>query len=310
MPLFSRPSGNADAPARPKKTRAKKARPAKPRPMAQDVHVSPFLADHTRAGLADRFNELRERRADSILVSLALGLCLLASLGMNVFQASRSHIQPYMVVVDGTEGYVLDHGPLEPMDTVEEIYVRREIREIISDFRTVTTDRVATGSRFDRAYIHKVVPGSPGDAFLKDFFLRPGNHPNDLAGRGQRTVVEFTGPTPIAGTDTWTVQWIERTAVGAAGVTEDVYRGSLTVHTVPVTDAAMAENNPLGIYIDGIQWEKVSSEYLDLEDLDGETPMDLLYPDGRTTPARQARTTSSATQGAAQTAQPTAQPAQ
>ncbi len=53
----------------------------------------------------------------------------------------------------------------------------------------------------------------------------------------------------------------------------------MTVRVVPVTDIAMAEANPLGVWIDGIQWEKVSSKYLDLEELGGLTPMDLLYPD-------------------------------
>ena len=283
MPLFSRAS-KADAPARtparPAKAPGRKAKASKRPPLAQDVHVSPFFADHTRAGLADRFNELRERRSDSVLVAVCLALCLLVSLGMNVFQAARSHIEPYMVVVDGSEGFLLDHGPLEPMDGVEDVYLQREIRETISGLRGVTNDRAATIASFNAAY-GKVVQGSPGDAFLKDLYLRPGNHPLDLVGRGQRTVVEFTGPVPVAGTKTWTVQWIERTAHGgnASSVTEDLYRGSMTVEVVPVTDLETAEANPLGVWIDGIQWEKVSSKYLDLEELGGLTPMDLLYPD-------------------------------
>ncbi len=197
MPLFSRTSADAEAPtrppARPRKAPNRKASASKqPTPMVQDVHVSPFFADHTRAGLADRFNELRERRSDSVLVAVCLSLCLLVSLGMNVFQAARSHIEPYMVVVDGSQGFLLDHGPLEPMDGIEDIYLQREIRETIAGLRGVTNDRAATISTFNAAY-GKVVQGSPGDAFLKDFYLRPGQHPLDLDGKGQRTVVEFTG---------------------------------------------------------------------------------------------------------------------
>lgn len=283
MPLFSRtPPADAEGPARPpaRRPKAPSRKPTKRPPLAQDVHVSPFFADHTRAGLADRFNELRERRTDSVLVAVCLALCLLVSLGMNVFQAARSHIEPYMVVVDGSEGFLLDHGPLEPMDGIEDIYLQREIRETIAGLRGVTSDRAATINAFNAAY-GKVVQGSPGDAFLKDFYLRPGQHPVDLTGKLQRTVVEFTGPVPVQGTHTWTVQWIERTALGggSAGVTEDLYRGSMTVRVVPVTDVETAEANPLGVWIDGIQWEKVSSEHLDLEELSGMTPMDYLYPD-------------------------------
>ncbi len=283
MPLFSR-APTADAPARPpaRPAQAPGRTPKAPKrpPMAQDVHVSPFFADHTRAGLADRLNELRERRSDSVLVAVCLSLCLLVSLGMNVFQAARSHIEPYMVVVDGSQGFLLDHGPLEPMDGVEDIYLQREIRNVITGLRGVTNDPTASVAQFNAAYA-KVVQGSPGDAFLKDLYIRQGNHPLDLAGKAQRTVVEFTGPVPVEGTKTWTVQWIERTATGggSAGVTEDLYRGSMTIEVVPVKDLSTAETNPLGVWIDGIQWEKVSSKYLDLEELGGLTPMDLLYPD-------------------------------
>ena len=277
MPLFAR---KADRPARPsaRATTGGAGRPATKRPPVQDVHVSPFFADHTRAGLADRFNELRERRTDSVLVSVCLAVCLLVSLGVNAFQASRSHIEPYMVVVDGSQGFLLNHGPLEPMDGIEDLYLQREMREIVSGLRTVTNDRAATTARFNEAY-GKIVQGSPGDAFLDDFFLRPGNHPLDLVGSGQRTVVEFTGPVHVAETRTWTVQWIERTAMGGKGVTEDLYRGSLTVEVLPVEDLATAEANPLGVWIDGVQWEKVSSKYLDLEELGNVTPMEYLYPD-------------------------------
>lgn len=282
MPLFSKaptdaPDRPARAPRRPAPKADRKAKKAKkPAPLAQDVQVSPFFADHTRAGLADRFNELRARRSDSILVLVCLSVCLLVSLGMNAFQAARSHIEPYMVVVDGSEGYLLAHGPLEPMDEIEDIYIQREIREILAGLRTVTSDRAATTDRFNAAYA-KVVGGSPGAAFLMDYFLRPGNLPDDMVGRAQRTIVEFTGPTPVAGTKTWTVQWVERTATHT-GVTEDLYRGSMTLDVVPVTDLEMAEANPLGVWIDSIQWEKVSSKYLDLDQLGDLSPMELLYP--------------------------------
>ena len=292
MALFSR-APKADASPRPPKrlgpgsdrdTKPKKAK--KPQPITQDVRVSPFLADHTQAGLADRFNELRARRADSVLVAVCLALCLMVSLGMNVFQASRSHIEPYMVVVDGAQGFLLDHGALQPMGKVEDIYLQRELRDIISGLRTVTNDRSATNARFKNSY-DKVKKGSPGDAFMKDYFLRPGFHPTDLIGRGgQRTVVEFTGPAKVAGTRTWSVQWIERTAVGGMGVTEDLYRGSFTMDVLPVTTVESAERNPLGVWIDGAQWEKVSSKYLDLEELGDATPMDLLYPDDAGRPRR------------------------
>ncbi|MEM1057592.1 MAG: type IV secretion system protein [Myxococcota bacterium] len=282
MPLFSKARKDA-APRAPKRPtpeadRKAKAKKGKPQPLAQDVTVSPFFADHTRAGLADRFNELNARRSDSVLVLACLSVCLLISLGMNAFQASRSHIEPYMVVVENARGHLLAHGPLEPMNEIEDIYIQREIREIVSGLRTVTSDRAATTSRFNAAY-GKVVAGSAGASFLTDYFLRAGNHPDDMMGRNlQRTIVEFTGPTPVAGTNTWTVQWVERTATGT-GVTEDLFRGSMTLDIRPVEDLATAEANPLGIWMDGIQWEKMSSKYLDLDQLGGTTPMELLYPD-------------------------------
>ena len=254
------------------------------RPLMTDAAVSPFLADHTRGGLTDRFAEVERRRGDWVLVSVGLMACLLVSLGMNAYQAVRTNLIPFKVVVDGDDGYLLDSGPLEPMENIEGLYIRRELREVITGLRTVTADRAATRGQFDRAW-NRVIEDSEAYTYLVDYYSRPENDLNALIGQGQRTVVEFVGPTKLEGTDTWTFQWAERTARPGSGVTEDTYRGSMTVDVRTVSDLATAERNPLGVWITGIQWEKVSTNILNLQDLEGGSPLDLLYPDQPSRPA-------------------------
>ena len=241
------------------------------------------MAEHTQAGLTDRFAELNKRRSDWVLIALCLVVCLALSLGMNLYQATEAEVIPFKVVVDGTTGYLLETGPLEPIEDIDHVLLQRELREFITGLRTVLSDRDATAKQFNYAYGH-VAQGSPADAFLKDFFLRNGNHPLDLAGRAQRTVVEFVGPTPLSDTRTWSVQWSERTAQGGKSVTEDVYSGSISVRIIPAENLEMAQRNPLGVWIDGLQWEKVSTKIIDLSNLEDLTPVDFLYPDNKQLP--------------------------
>lgn len=285
MALFSkktRPDAPRTAPDRKAKAAASAPKKAKKAPpLAQDIRVSPFFADHTRDGLADRFNELRAKRSDHVLVTLCLGACLLASLGMNAYQVMRGNVVVQAVVLDGENGHILHNETLEPLSSVEDFVLQREIRDVVSDLRTVTTDQPTTLKRIATAY-GKVVKGSGADLFLQDYYARPESDTRELtANGGQRTVVEFTGPARVEGTNTWTVSWVERTAVGGgsnAGVTQDLYRASMTAKQIPVTDLETAQTNPLGFFLDGLQWEKVSSKVLDLEELGGITTLEALYP--------------------------------
>ena len=215
-------------------------------------------------------------------MTLCLGACLLASLGMNAYQVMRGNVVVQAVVLDGENGHILHNETLEPMaSSVEDFVLQREIRDVVSDLRTVTTDQATTLQRIATAY-GKVIKGSGADVFLQDYYARPESDTRELtANGGQRTVVEFTGPARIEGTNTWTVSWVERTAVGVganAGVTQDLYRASMTAKQVPVTDLETAQTNPLGFFIDGLQWEKVSSKVLDIEELNGVTTLEALYP--------------------------------
>lgn len=260
-------------------TAGKPAADRKPaRALTSDPAVSPFLAEHTRGGMTDRFADLNQRRGDWVLLAAGLTVCLLVSLGLNVYQAVRTHLIPFKVVVDGSDGYLLDSGPLEPMDNIEGLYVRRELREVITGLRTVTADRAATRGQFNRAW-NRVREESDAYRYLSSYYSKEGNNPMQL--RGQRTIVEFVGPTRLEGTDTWTFVWVERSAIAGKGITEDRYRGSMTVEILPVEDIATAEKNPLGVWVTGIEWERVSSQLLDLQDLGGGSPIDLLYPDQR-----------------------------
>lgn len=304
-PLERRPPAATGARADRKATR--------PGALNSDPAVSPFLADHTRGGMTDRFAELNRRRSDWVLVCVGLVACLLVSLGMNAYQAVRTTLIPFKVVVDGDDGYLLDSGPLEPMTDVEGLYIRRELREVVSGLRTVTGDRAATINEFNRAY-GRLISESAAQAYVNDYVSRDGgvNSPMTLVGRGQRTVVEFVGPTKLEGTETWTFQWAERTVASGVGVTEDTYKGSMIVDILPVKDLATAEVNPLGVWITGMEWEKVSSKILNPIDLEGGSPLDMLYPElrgRRTAPGAPATGTPPAGTPAPGAAAPAAAPA-
>jgi len=266
-----------DQPRR-QKRKASRAKQKKAPRLQHSHELSPFLADHTQSGLNDRFAELRKRRDDWMLAAFCLVVVLALSVGLNIYQSTKARVIPFKVVVHGETGQLLEAGVVEPMSTVEDLYIQRELREILKGLRVVYNDEAATSGSFLKAYGY-IAENSPADSYLKDFFSRAGNHPLELIGRAQRSVVEVIGPSPLSGTHTWTMQWVERTALITGEVTEDVYRGSFTINIIPVEDREMAERNPLGIWIDGVQWEKVSSKVIDLTDLEDLSPLDLLYPE-------------------------------
>lgn len=246
-----------------------------------DGDMSPFLTEHTRAGLNSRFDELRKKGNDWMLATLVVALCLIVSLGMNVYQLTRVELIPFKVVLEDDEGYLLDSGTVEPMRTVEDIYIQSELKSFIRGLRTVYTDRVATERSFMQAYNH-IESNSPASSFLRNYFSQAQNHPLKLAERAQRSIVEFIGPRPLSGTSTWDVRWVERVARNVGNseerVLEQVYQGSISIRIRPVEDIATAEKNPLGIWVNGLQWEKISSEVIDVSKTGG-TVKDLLYPE-------------------------------
>ncbi len=256
----------------------RRAKDRKPTPLTSDPAVSPFLADHTRGGLTDRFAELNRRRSDWVLIAAGLLVCLLVSLGMNAYQAARTTLIPFKIVVDGNDGYLLESGPLEPMSGVEDLYVRRELRDVISGLRTATGDLAATRAQFMSAYAH-LDEESATYPNVQDLLSREGNNPMMLVGQGQRTITRFVGPTRLQGTDTWQVGWTERAVVVGVGVTEETFNGSMTVDVRQPRDQATLEENPLGVWVTGITWERVSTRQLGERDLDGGSPLDMLYPD-------------------------------
>lgn len=257
---------------------AQRATDRKSAPLTSDPAVSPFFADHTRGGLTDRFAELDRRRSDWVLVAGGLLMCLLVSLGMNAYQAVRTTLIPFKVVVDGHDGYLLDAGTIEPMTSVEDVYIYREIISILRGLRTATGDLAATRADFMDAYGH-LDSSSENYEAMQALFQEPGNNPMQITGTGQRTITNILGPTRGAGTDTWQVGWTERTFVAGQGTVESTYNSTMTIEIRQPREQEALLKNPLGVWVTGLRIQRLSSKQLTGEELEGRSPLELLYPD-------------------------------
>ena len=223
--------------------------------------LSPFL--DARAIASSHFARLQQQKLQWMTAALLLGVALIICAAGLVYLSTSTRVTPFLVEVGAESGRLLSVGPIEPMGKVEDYVVRRHLATVVEGLRTVYNDRRATTERFREAFAY-VEAGSEADVFIRDYLQREGENPLELVGRLQRSVDEVA-VSPIAGTRSWDLQWVEREAPVRGQPVQRIFKGSFSVRRdVPSGDAEALLENPLGLFIEGAMWRVVSEEVIDL----------------------------------------------
>jgi type IV secretion system protein TrbF len=211
---------------------------------------NPYLA--ARREWDERYGDLVTRARNWRLMALLSGLvALMATIGI-VWLSVRSHVVPFVVLVDNL-GRSVASGIADQTEPGDDRLKRASIFNWVENLRLVTADGVVQRKAIDRVY-SQIASGSAAQTFISEFYR---NDPPFK--RAQTTTVSVEVKSVLPTSDrTYEIEWSETTRdlYGTVKAT-DLWKGSLSIAVNPPKDEREARINPLGIYITDMSWAKV-----------------------------------------------------
>jgi type IV secretion system protein VirB5 len=176
-----------------------------------------------------------------------LALCLLVACGL-IWQSSRSRITPYVVEVDHL-GEVKAIGPAMHAYRPADAQIAHHLERFIRDVRSLPIDPIVLRENWLEAYDYATERGA---ATLNEYARA--NDP--FANVGQNSVaVEVTSVVRASDTS-FQVRWIERRYANGAPSTTERWTAILSIVMRPPADEQRLRKNPLGVYVDGLNWSR------------------------------------------------------
>ncbi len=225
----------------------RKESPAKPK--TAELH-NPYLA--ARREWDERFGEFISRARNwRTMAAISALVALVATCGM-VWQAARSRVIPFVVLVDSL-GRPIASGLAEQASVGDDRLRRAVIQEWIENVRLVTTDGIAQRRAIDHVYAY-IASGTNAQAFISDFY-----RDDPPFKRAQTGTVSVEVKTVLPTSDrTFEVDWVETARDLFGGVkSTDHWKGSFMIALNSPTEERQARINPLGLYVTAASWAKV-----------------------------------------------------
>ena len=218
---------------------------------AKAVEVSnPYLA--ARREWDERYGEFITRARNWRTIAMISALVALVATGGLVWLSARSHVIPFVVLIDNL-GRPVASGLAEQTSGGDDRLRRAVIQDWVENLRLVTTDGIAQRKAIDRVYAH-IGSGTSAQAFVSDFYR---NDPPFKRAQTDTVSVEVKSVLPTSDR-TVEVDWIETSRDLYGNVkTTDHWRGSFTVAINPPTEERQARVNPLGLYVIAANWARV-----------------------------------------------------
>jgi type IV secretion system protein VirB5 len=211
---------------------------------------NPYLA--ARKEWDERYGEFITRARNWRTVAVVSGLAALLGTGGMVWLTARSHVVPFVVLIDSL-GRPVASGLAEQTSVGDDRLRRAVIQDWIENVRMVTTDGIAQRRAIDRVYAH-IGSGTSAQAFISDFFR---DEPPFKRAQTDTVSVEVKSVLPTSDR-TFEVDWIETSRDLYGNVkSSDHWKGSFTVAVNAPTEERQARVNPLGLYVTAASWSKV-----------------------------------------------------
>jgi type IV secretion system protein VirB5 len=181
---------------------------------------------------------------------MALG-CLLLSGGMAsglLWQSLQSRVTPYVVEVDklgeprALTAAEKDYLPTDPQ-------IAWHLARFITDVRSVSLDPVVMRQSWMSAYDFVTDRGA---RFLNDYARAA----SPFANGGERTVSVQVTSVVRASDRSFQVKWVETTFERGSLAGTAHWTAILTIASKPPSSAETLRKNPLGIYVDAIDWAR------------------------------------------------------
>ncbi len=178
-----------------------------------------------------------------------LALCLaFAMAAAFVWRSSQSIITPYVVELE-TDGNVRAVKSAVANYTPSDAQIAHQLGDFIKNVRSVSIDPIVVRENWLKAYAYTTDQA----ALTLNEYARL-NDP--FADVGKRSVtVEIASVVRSSG-DSFEMRWRETTYRSSAQISAATYTAVLAVVIDPPRDEATLHQNPLGIYVHGINWSK------------------------------------------------------
>lgn len=176
---------------------------------------------------------------------LALSTGLSAAL---LWQSLQSRVTPYVVEVN----HLGEPRAIAPADTASrptDPQIAWFISHFIVDIRTISLDPVMTRRSWLEAYGFVTRRGAQA---LGDYARAA----DPFAGMGDHTVSVQVTSVVRASARSFQVKWIETAYERGASAGTSHWTAILTIETIPPANAEVLRKNPLGIYVDAIDWSR------------------------------------------------------
>ena len=181
---------------------------------------------------------------------IAFGNLILAGglAGGLVWQSARGSVVPWVVQIDNLgqaqtiAPAIADYRPTDPQ-------IAWQLAQFIEDVRSIPDDPVIVRQNWLRAYDFTT---SRGAMALNDYARN--NDP--FANIGKTQVAVDVSSVIRASDDSFQVAWVERHYQDDSLVSTEHWTAILTIVLSPPTDADRLQKNPLGVYVDAINWSK------------------------------------------------------
>ncbi len=181
---------------------------------------------------------------------MALGSLLLSTglAGGLLWQSQESQVVPYVVEVDrlGEAQAVTpaerDYRPTDPQ-------IAWHLARFIADVRSISLDPVLMRENWLSAYDFTTGRGA---RFLSDY----ARSTNPFGSLGTRTVATQVTSVVRASERSFEVKWTERAYDRGNLATTEHWTGILSVVVRPPASAETLRKNPLGLYVDAIDWSR------------------------------------------------------
>ena len=165
-----------------------------------------------------------------------------------IWQSTRGHIVPWVVQVDRL-GEAQAVAPAEAGYRPTDPQVAFHLARFIEQVRSIPADAIIVRQNWLRAYDFTTQAGALA---LSDYARA--NDPFAKVGK-QQVAVEVSSVIR-ASPSSFRIAWIERRYQDGALASTERWSAILTVAVQPPRDADTLKKNPLGIYVNAINWSK------------------------------------------------------
>ncbi|WP_084396899.1 conjugal transfer protein TrbF [Henriciella aquimarina] len=174
-----------------------------------------------------------------------LSLCFVTS-GALVWRSLQSTVTPYVVEVDET-GAARAVAPASERYVASDAQIAHHLANFIAQVRGLSVDPVVVRENWLKAYDFVTASAS---TTLNEY--AQANDPFADIGRKSRTV-DVVSVVRVSD-DSFQARWIEKTYENGALMKAQRFTGLFSIVTQPPKDAATLRANPLGLYINSLNW--------------------------------------------------------